>query len=471
MAIQIYQFFAKFEKKLVEMVGKKEKNPQLNMFRIPMKQFIDESHELVGLSKKIDWESLENGLSVYYCADNGRPGVPIRLIVGVIMLRRMFNQSDESVLDRWVENPYWQYFCGEVYFCHDFPFDRTELIKFRRRIGEDGAEQILKATVNLFGAKEVQEKEVLIDTTVQEKNITFPTDAKLQKKIIEKCRKIARKEGIVLRQTYKRELKQLMIDQRFHDHPRRKKKALAARRRIKVIAGKIFRDLERKMGEAQQLKYQNQFSIFTRVLTQTRNSKNKVYSLHQPQVSCIAKGKEHKKYEFGNKVSIAKTRKSGIIVGVKSFEGNPFDGDTLAPQLAQVGRITSHKPRTGIVDRGYRGRKQVNGTQIICPGNPPQNANRYQRQKIRQRFRDRAGIEPIIGHTKHDHRMLRNYLLDQVGDNMNSILAAAGFNLKKMLRRLKSEAKNIFELFENLVLTLRKNLSLMVCQKMRVFHA
>lgn len=189
------------------MVGKKEKNPQLNMFQVPLKQFINESHELVGLSRKIDWESLEKDLIVYYCEDNGRPGIPIRLIVGVIMLRRMFNQSDESVLDRWVENPYWQYFCGETYFRYDYPFDRTELIKFRRRIGEEGSEKILKATVNLFEKKEVQEKEVLIDTTVQEKNITFPTDVKLQKKIIEKCRKISKEEGIKLRQTYKGELK------------------------------------------------------------------------------------------------------------------------------------------------------------------------------------------------------------------------------------------------------------------------
>ena len=452
------------------MVGKKEKNPQLNMFQVPLKQFINESHELVMLSKKIDWESIESDLSVYYCEDNGRPGVPIRLIVGIIMLRRMFNQSDESVLDRWVENPYWQYFCGEVYFRHDYPFDRTELIKFRRRIGEEGAEKILKASVSLFGAKEVREKEVLIDTTVQEKNITFPTDVKLQKKIIEKCRKISKEEGIRLRQTYKGELKQLMIDQRFNDHPRRKKKALAARRRIKVIAGKVLRDLERKMGQAQRLKYQNQFGIFKRVLTQVRDSKKKIYSLHQPQVSCIAKGKEHKKYEFGNKVSIAKTRKSGIIIGIMSFEGNPFDGDTLTPQLAQIERITNHKPETGIVDRGYRGRKQVNGTQIICPGKSPKTGRKYQRQKLRQQFRARAGIEPVIGHVKHDHRMLRNYLLDQIGDNMNSILAAVGFNLRKMLRRLKNKAKLIFEVFEHFVLFLQQTFSLLLLRKMRVFH-
>jgi IS5 family transposase len=261
-----------------------------------------------------------------------------------------------------------------------------------------------------------------------------------------------------------------MIDQRFHDHPRRKKKALAARRRIKVIAGKVFRDLERKMTEERRLKYKNKFSIFKRVLTQARDSKNKIYSLHQPQVSCIAKGKEHKKYEFGNKVSITKTRKSGIIIGVMSIAGNPFDGDTLSPQLAQVERITGYKPETGIVDRGYRGRKQINGTQIICPGNPPRNANRYQRQKMRQRFRARAGIEPVIGHIKHDHRMLRNYLLNHIGDTMNSILAAAGFNLRKMLRRLKSGAKLIFEFFENFILTLSKNLIFLLLQKIGVFH-
>lgn len=305
---------------------------------------------------------------------------------------------------------------------------------------------------------------------MQEKNITFPTDVKLQKKIIENCRKISRNERVRLRQTYKGELKQLMIDQRFHDHPRRKKKAHAARRRIKVIAGKILRDLERKMTEEQRLRYTEKFSIFKRVLTQNRNSKNKIYSLHQPQVSCIVKGKEHKKYEFGNKVSITKTRKSGIIIGILSFAGNPFDGDTLSPQLAQVERITGNKPKTGIVDRGYRGRKQINGTQIICPGKPSKTDKQYQRQKMRQRFRDRAGIEPVIGHVKHDHRMLRNYLLDHIGDNMNSILAAAGFNLRKMLRRLKSEAKYIFEVFENLISALCRNLNFLCFEKLRVCH-
>lgn len=313
-------------------------------------------------------------------------------------------------MDRWVENPYWQYFCGEVYFQYAPPFDRTELVKFRKRIGEEGSEKLLKMSVELFPRKEFQEDEVLIDITVQEKNITYPTDVKIQKKIVEKCRKIAVKEGIELRQTYRRELKQLMIDQRFHNHPRRRKKALAAARRIKAIAGRVMRDMERKMDNSQKEKYTPQLAIFNKVLAQERNSKDKIYSLHQPHVKCIAKGKEAKKYEFGNKTSIVKGKKSGIIVGAMAFIDNVYDGDTLLPQLEQTERITGHKPKVGIADRGYKGRKTVNGVQIVIPAKPPTSATNYQKQKARKRFRARAGIEPVIGHLKQDNRMGRNYL-------------------------------------------------------------
>jgi len=435
------------QKNLAEMIGKIEKNPQLEMFKVPLKHFIKENHELVLLSKKINWEQLESELGIYYCEGNGRPSIPIRTIAGIVLLRRMFDESDESILDRWVENPYWQYFCGELYFQHEPPFDRTELIKFRNRIGEEGSEQLLKMSVQLFPRKEVQENEVLIDTTVQEKNITFPTDVKLQKKIIEKCRKIADKEGIELRQTYKRELKQLMIDQRFHSHPRRRKKARAAARRIKVIAGRVVRDIDRKMNIGQKEKYAPQLAIFNKVLAQEKSSENKIYSIHQPHVKCIAKGKEAKKYEFGNKSSIVKTKRSGIVVGAMAFTENIYDGDTLLPQLEQTERITDHKPKIGIVDRGYRGRKIINGVKIIIPAKLPASANNYQKQKLRKQFRARAGIEPIIGHLKQDHRMSRNYLLDEQGDLVNTLLAAAGFNLRKMLQRLKAEALDLFVRF------------------------
>jgi IS5 family transposase len=442
------------------MIQKIDQTPQLDMFKTPLKHFIKENHELVLLAKKLDWVFLEKQLSKYYCIDNGRPGLPIRIVAGMLMLKRMFDESDESVIDRWVENPYWQYFCGEVYFCHEPPFDRTELIKFRKRIGEEGAEQLLKASIDLYPKKEIQEKEVLLDTTVQEKNITYPTDVKLQKKIIEKCRKIAKTEGIQLRQVYKKELKQLMIDQRFHDHPKRKKKARAAARRIKVIAGKIYRDLDRKLDEEKRVFYQEIFSIFEQLLNQQQNSKNKIYSIHQPHVNCIAKGKVAKKYEFGNKSSVAKTKTSGIIVGAMAFTENIYDGDTLSPQLKQVERLTEKMPKFGIVDRGYRGRKNIEGVKIITPGNLVKSASRYLKQKIRKQFRARAGIEPVIGHLKRDHRMWRNFLLDKEGDKLNTILAATGFNLRKMLQRIKAGAIEILTIFFKEVFLLKLQINL-----------
>lgn len=444
-------FFVILIKTLQKMIGKTDKTPQLNVFKIALKQYINLNHELCILSKKIDWEKVEEDLSQYYCTDNGRPSIPIRKIVGVILLKRVYNQSDESIVERWMENPYWQYFCGETYFQYEQPFDPTELIKFRQRIGESGAEKILSLTIHLFEKKEIEEKEVLIDTTVQEKNITFPTDTKLQKKIIEKCRKIADKEGIVLRQSYKRILKQLMIDQRFRQHPKRWKKANAAARKIKTIAGRVVRDIERKMNDEQLQRYAKDLIIFKLKLKEQKNTKNKIYSLHEPHTKCIAKGKESKKYEYGNKTSIVKTRKSGIIVGALAFKENIYDGDTLEPQLEQVERLTNYQPEVGIVDRGYRGKSTVCETKIISPKKLPASTNNYQKQKTRKQFRARAGIEPVIGHIKHDHRMIRNYLSGELGDTLNTLLSSAGFNMKKMLGRLKVQAINfIFQFFTSI---------------------
>lgn len=441
------------------MIGKTDKSPQLNMYQVPIVQFINKNHDICQLSKRINWENIESYLSEYYCIDNGRPSVPIRKIVGVILLKRMFNESDESVVDRWKENPYWQYFCGEVNFQHHWPFDPTDLIKFRQRLGEKGMERILKISIDLFDQKEIQEKRVLVDTTVQEKNITYPTDPKLQKRIIEKCRKIAKDEGIMLRQSYKRVLKQLMIDQRFREHPKRRKKANAAARKIKVIAGRIVRDVERKLNDDQLLRYYHELLLFKKILNQKQKDKNKTYSLHEPEVRCIAKGKEAKKYEFGNKVSIVKTMISGIIVGALSFSNNPYDADTLDPQLQQVERLTGQLPQIAIGDRGYKGKKKVLETEIVIPGKLPAYATNYQKQKTRAYFKARAGIEPVIGHVKHDHRMIRNYLKGTQGDMINVLLAATGFNMMKMLRRIKAETINFCL---NLLVTLENNIKMKI---------
>jgi len=312
-------------------------------------------YELVLLAQRIDWESVEKEFSVYY-PYMGRPAVPIRKMVGSMILKQMYNIGDETFVSRWIENPYWQYFCGETFFQYDKPFDPSEFVHFHKRIGEVGAQKILKLSISLFDTREVHEKEVLIDTTVQEKNITFPTDSKLHKKIIEGCRKIAEKEGILLRQSYKRTVKQLMIDHWFREHPKKRKKANAAARKLKTIAGRLVRDVERGLDDIDRLIcYDERLWLYYRVLGQKRDDNNKLYSFHAPEVKCISKGKEHKSYEFGNKSSFVLTKKSGIVVGAMAFEDNIYDGHTLEPQLAQVEDLLGRLPETALVDRGCKG--------------------------------------------------------------------------------------------------------------------
>jgi IS5 family transposase len=275
---------------------------------------------------------------------------------------------------------------------------------------------------------------VNIDTTVQEKNITFPTDAKLHNKIIKKCQKIAKDNQLPVRQTYTRILKELRRDQRFRNHPKNKSKALKADRKIKTIAGRLVRELERNLPPNSA--HQQELELFKKVLAQKKNDKNKIYSLHEPGVCCISKGKEHKKYEFGNKASFAKTD-TGVVVGAKGFR-NEYDGHTLEPTLDQVKRLTDRTPKTAKVDRGYRGKKQIGETEILIPSPPKKTMSYYKRKKLSDAHKKRAAIEPVIGHIKADHRLNRNFYKGIVGDNINIMLCAAAFNFKRMMNKWKN---------------------------------
>ena len=450
------------------MLGKTTHTAQLDMFRPQLKQLLAPSHELVQLADEVDWAWIEEGLKDNY-AEVGRPSVPIRCIVGMLLLKHMFNESDESVLDRWVENPYWQYFTGEQFFQHEKPFDASDFPKFRHRIGEQGMEKILSLSIKLHPGAE-KEAEVQIDPTVQEKNITFPTDTKLYKKIIEKCRKIAKVEGIILRQSYRRKLKELMLAQRNSQHPKRRKQARAAQRKIRTIAGRLVRELERKLPKAIHRWYQEQLALFKQVLAQQRHDKNKIYSLHAPEVCCIAKGKEHKPYEFGSKVAVVRGARSGVITGMRNFNTNLYDGHTLEPALAQSERVRvmagGNRPKQAVVDRGGKGKKQINGTEICIPSAPTKQATAYQKRKARQRFRQRAGIEPVISHLKYDHRMIRNFLKGMLGDAINALLAACAFNVKKrynqIRKALKGKTRLIFDLIAQRIFLLLINQKLLL---------
>ncbi len=417
------------------MLSKKKPNNHGSLF-LQLEDMLNQRHPMYILANKVDWQMFEESFKELYCANNGRPAKPIRLMVGLLILKHLRNISDESVVEQWSENVYYQYFCGETEFIPVEPCEATELVHFRHRIGELGIELIFKESIRING-KDSEESSASIDTTVQEKNITFPTDSKLHRRIIDKCKKIAEKENLPVRQSYTRTLKKLSLDQRFRNHPRNKWKARKTDRKEKTIAGRLVRELERNLTPNS--KYTFDIEIFNRILAQKRNDKNKVYSVHEPDVQCISKGKEHKKYEFGNKVSIIYTQNTGVIIGALGFR-NPYDGHTIEPALEQTHRLLGKRTiKTLIGDRGYKGKRQIDDTTIEIPkpfSNKKQ--SQYQQNKLKKQFRRRAAIEPINGHLKTDHRLNRNFYKGITGDNINVMLAAAAFNFKRMMNKWKS---------------------------------
>ena len=413
-----------------------------------LSEMLNSSHPLYQLADKIDWEKFDTAFEPLYCQNNGRPGKPIRLMCGLLILKHLRNLSDESVVEQWSENAYYQYFCGMQEFTPAAPCASSELVHFRNRIGEKGIELIFQESirVNNEDDDEHHHDTAFIDSTVQEKNITFPTDAKLHKKIVRKVLDIVHKLELPLRQSYTFVLKRIYRDQRFRTHPKNRKKALKADRKLRTIAGRLVRELKRNLGADS--RYTGLIERFEAILSQRRNSRKKIYSIHEPEVQCISKGKEHKKYEFGNKVSVIRSA-TGIILGAQSFR-NEYDGHTIAASLAQVERLTRRKIKILAGDRGYRGKKEVNGTQILIPDTPKPSDSRYQRRKKHKLFCKRAGIEASIGHLKSDHRLGRNFYKGLIGDAINILPAAAAYNFKRAMRALWLLIKIISESpFEN----------------------
>ena len=417
-----------------------------------LESMLDNRHELYVLANLIDWDVFEKAFAPLFKEDNGRPAKPIRLMTGLLILKHLRNVSDETVVEQFEENAYYQYFCGETAFTTAAPCASSELVHFRHRIKEEGMELILKESirVNLAiedalkkerdgkdgkdgrGRKPDEEQTAFIDTTVQEKNVTFPTDSKLLNKVIAYCAKVAAKEHTHVRQSYKRELKELKRTQRFRGKSHSAKKVAKADRRMRTIAGRLVRELLRELPE--ESPYKERLELCLKFVNGEKVDGHKIYSLHEPGVLCISKGKEHKKYEFGNKVSIVRTW-GGLIIGALSFR-NEYDGHTVDESLAQVGRIYGRKVKTLAGDRGYRGQGKSGDTAVVIPDTPKQTDSQYVKSKKHELFRKRAGIEPVIGHCKSDHRLGRNFYKGLFGDSINVMLAAAGFNFKRAMRLL-----------------------------------
>jgi transposase, IS5 family len=434
------------------MLPKQVSSSQLSFYSTFEEQ-LSHRHPLYILANQINWKVFEDSFGGLY-SEEGRPAKPIRLMVSLLMLKHVRNLSDESVVEQWFENIYYQYFSGEKTYACGVPCEPSDLVHFRNRIGTEGIELIFKESIRVNG-KDGGEQEATTDTTVQEKNITYPTDDKLHRKIIKKCIGIAQEQSIELRQSYTRTVKKLLMEQRFRNHPKNKGRARKADRKIKTIAGRLVRELERKLLPNL---HGDTLELFKKVLAQKRADSSKIYSLHEPHTQCISKGKEHKKYEFGSKVSIITTKTTGVIIGALNIVKNVHDSKTLQPAIEQQQRLTGITLKNNYVDRGYRGVTEVLGTTIIIPDKPGKQRTPYQKQKLRNGFKRRAGIEPKIGHLKQDHRLSRNFYKGIKGDNINVMLAAAGMNFKRMINKWKTNPLQFLFPIREIIFALFKKL-------------
>lgn len=412
-----------------------------DLFLPRLEDMLNPHHHLFALASAIRWVELETPLLELYF-DEGRPAKPIRLMASLLILKQLHNLSDEETIAQWQENAYWQYFSGEDTFQWRVPCDPSEMTYFRRRIGEAGVERIFQASITIHG-RVAEEEEVIADTTVQEKNITFPTDSKLAIKVIETIWRIAKREGVSLRQSYVRVLKRERWKLRYHQHPKRAKEARAAARKIKTIAGRLTREVRRKLSPKAAEVHQSMLERCEKVLTQKKTDKDKIYSLHEPHVACHAKGKDRVRYEFGSKVAILITKTKGIITGVQNFSKNIYDGKTLDPLLAQSERLVGRRPKNIIVDEGYRGATHCGTSAMIRPHQlraKPETARKQgvSKRRAKQWFNRRAAIEPRIGHLKSDFRLNRNFLKGIEGDAINAMMAATASNFRIFIQEILS---------------------------------
>lgn len=416
----------------------KETEKQSNMFRVELEDLVNLDHPMVRLADLIPWQQFDDAFEPLYCTDNGRPAISTRLMVGLHYLKHTFNLSDEDTVARWAENPYWQYFCGMKFFEYDLPIDPSSMTRWRRKVGEAGAEQMLAATVEA-GLKQgvIKPKSferVIVDTTVQEKAIRFPTDSYLYYKMRENLVDLATRHDVELRQNYVRLAKKALIMTGRYAHARQMKRAHKEKKKLKNYLGCVTRNIERNIHgdkEKQEI-FAEALAIANQLLAQQRTSKNKIYSLHAPEVECISKGKTHKRYEFGVKVGIVTTHKESFVIGMKAFPGNPYDGHTLAQSMAGAEKIIGRKLQGDtLVDRGYRKHNYEGPATIHIVGLKKKEKPWQWKWKRR-----RAAIEPIIGHMKNDGHLGRNQLAGKEGDKINPILCGTGQNIRKLLREI-----------------------------------
>ncbi len=454
-----------------------------DFFRARLDAMIDLRHPLAVLASRLPWSAIEAAVAPKLAREakapthkhgedllgeyslefgggvspSGRPRLPIRLMVSLLYLKNSFNLSDEELVERWAENVQWQFFSGMDYYEPRLPCDATQIGRFRRILGEEGLEQLLKFTietaVQIKAIKPAELERVIVDTTVMEKAIAHPVDSRLLEIARHKVVSAAKRAGIALKQTFAKEGKELRRKAGGYAHAKQFRRLKRTVKRQRTILGVVMREVQRKLDVDRQAiaaggapchepddpKAISELMMWLgraeRIRTQQRHDKNKLYALHAPEVECLAKGKARKPYEFGVKVSLAVTHKSGLMVGARSFPGNPYDGHILAAQLEQTSNLLQdlgRSPTQAIVDLGFRGVDADNPcVEIIHRG-------RYKTLTAQQKrwLKRRQAIEPMIGHTKSDNRMDRCWLQGAIGDALHALSCAAGYNIRWLLRAI-----------------------------------
>jgi IS5 family transposase len=413
---------------------------QDDLLRPRLVDMIDLRHELVKLTALIDWEVFEREWAGFFPSTTGRPATPARLVAGLLYLQHAYRLSDEAIVARWAENPYYRHFTGETFFQHKLPIDPSSLTRWRKRIGEEGVEWLLTQTIEAgrkSGAIDgTSVKRVAVDMTVMEKAIAYPTDARLYERARAHLVVLAQEAGVELRQAYARLAPRLALQVGRYAHAKQFRRMRKALKRLKGYTGRVMRDLRRHLGNlpagALRDRVAARLALVSQLLHQAPKGSDKIYALHEPEVDCISKGKARVRYEFGCKVSIATTLDEGFVVGMRSFSGNPYDGHTLAPALEQVAILTDHRPDLAVVDRGYRGHGEEK-TRVLISG-----TRRGLTPKLIADLRRRSAIEAEIGHMKTDGRLSKSPLKGTLGDALVAVLCGCGHNIRKILAHLRA---------------------------------
>lgn len=404
-----------------------------DLFRMELVNLIDQRHELVKLAALIDWQAFAEAWGPKFESTTGRPALDTRLMASLLYLKYTFALSDDDVveLDR---DPYWRHFSGERFFRHELPCDPSSLVRWRHRIGEEGCEWLLEHSIKAAMSAGVMKRQslatVIVDTTVQPKAIAHPTDSRLLNRAREQLVAAAQDSGIELPQSYARVGKAAEAQAGRYAHAKQWRRMRREVRKLRTWLGRVIRDVQRKAGHITGA-LKTRIETAQRLYEQRRESKNKLYALHAPEVECIAKGKARTPYEFGVKTSVAVTAKEGVVVGMRSMPGAPYNGHTLHSQLEQVEILTGVKPSMALADRGYRGVQPPEGTRLLIShtrGLPP---------ALKKLLKRRQAIEPTIGHMKTDGLLARNWLKGSEGDAIHAVLCGAGHNLRLILAHLR----------------------------------